>query len=422
MHLLTKTFLYYLTLTAGVFLVGGVIFYFLIGHIFYNQVDEGIVTEKEIIADEIENNSHIPDYSVRFGHQIEVLILNKPLVQKFEIKDTIISDQDLTARFRYLYFSKNYGKEKSYVISIFRPLDDTYDLIEGILLSFLIMFACLFVLLILINFLISRRVWIPFYNTIRQLNKYNLNENDKLVMPETGIHEFNLLNGVIQRMAEKIEADFQNMKEFIENASHEIQTPLAIIKTKIEMLIQTGKADHEQMDALQSINDSANRLSKLNSGLLLLSKMENRQFTEVKQLDIVPILKCIVEELEDLIQIKELHLDVKLDAPFIVNINPELSEILIGNLLSNAIKHNIRGGFIEIIGTEKTLLIRNSGLPLSVPEQTLFNRFVKNNAASKSLGLGLALIKKICELYHINYYYKCENTIHTFQLTNQESN
>lgn len=421
MRLLTKTFLYYLILTAGVFLVGGVIFYFLIDHIFYNQVDEGIVTEKEIIADEIENNSNIPDYSARFGHQIEVLILSRPVVPMFAIKDTLISYQDSTSRFRYLYFSKNYGKDKSYVINIFRPLDDTYDLIKGILLSFLIMFVCLFVLLILINFLISRRVWIPFYNTIRQLNKYNINEKDKLVMSETGIHEFNILNGVIQRMSEKIKDDFQNMKEFIENASHEIQTPLAIIKTKIEMLVQTGKADQEQMEALQSINDSANRLSKLNSGLLLLSKMENGQFTEEKQLDLVPVIRSTVEELEDLIQIKELCLSIELNTSFVVKINPELSEIMIGNLVSNAIKHNIRGGFIEITGTEKTILIRNSGLPLTVPEQTLFNRFVKNNAASKSLGLGLALIKKICELYRIEYNYKCEDTIHTFQLKNQES-
>jgi signal transduction histidine kinase len=421
MRLLTKTFLYYLTITAGVFLIGGVTFYFLIDHIFYNQVDEGIVTEKEIIADEIENNSNIPDYSARFGHQIEVLILDRQLVPKFVIKDTLINDQVSTTRFRYLYFSKNIGKEKSYVINIFRPLDDTYDLIEGILLSFLIMFACLFVLLILINFLISRRIWIPFYITIRQLNKYNINEKGKLILPETDIREFNILNGVVGSMAEKIKDDFQNMKEFIENASHEIQTPLAIIKTKIEMLIQTGKADQEQMKALQSINDSTIRLSKLNSGLLLLSRMENRQFTEVKRLDIVSILKCIVEELEDLIHIKELRLDVKLDVPFMVNINPELSEILLRNLLSNAIKHNIQKGFIEIRGTESTLQIINSGLPLSVPEQTLFNRFVKNNSASKSLGLGLSLIKKICELYHIDYYYKCENTIHTFQLRNQES-
>ncbi|HEX3008307.1 MAG TPA: HAMP domain-containing sensor histidine kinase, partial [Bacteroidales bacterium] len=243
-----------------------------------------------------------------------------------------------------------------------------------------------------------------------------INEKKGLALSDTGIYEFNTLNKVLNNMSEKILTDYSNMKEFTENASHEIQTPLAIIKSKIEILVQSGKLDEEQMDALQTINDAVYRLAKLNSGLILISKIDNRQFHDNGEVDLITVIDRILDDFEDLIAMKDLHVEKSLSESYKVNLNPELAEILVSNLVSNAIKHNVAGGFIKIIQTGDSLLIWNSGLPLSVPEEELFKRFVKNNSNSKSLGLGLAIIKKICDQYSVTCNYTCIDSEHVFQL------
>ncbi|HEX3006232.1 MAG TPA: hypothetical protein VHO90_01315, partial [Bacteroidales bacterium] len=182
MRLLTKTFTYYIFLAAAIFAIGGVISYFPISHVFYEQVDEGITTEKEIIAEEIENNENIPDYSLRFGHQIEVILLNRPGVPHHFIKDTTYTAGDSPEKFRYLYYSNNRKGNRAYIIKIFHPLAETNDLIEGILLVTFVMFSCLFLLLIVVNYYTSKKVWIPFYHTIHQLSHYNINEKKGLAL------------------------------------------------------------------------------------------------------------------------------------------------------------------------------------------------------------------------------------------------
>jgi signal transduction histidine kinase len=417
MRLLTKTFIYYIGLAAGIFAVGGLVTFFLISHIFYKQVDEGLTTEKEIIAEEIENNSYIPDYSARFGHQIEVVLLNKPITPAFSIKDTIFSVNNIEEKYRFLYFCANKAHGKSYSIKIFHPLSETNDLIEDILIVTFIMFLCLFLLVIAINYIVSKKLWIPFYNTIHQLNSYNINEKKTLTLEKTNIYEFNILNRVLNNMANKITADYTNMKEFIENASHEIQTPLAIIKSKIEILFQTQQLDRNQMEAIQVINDEVHRLSKINSGLIFLSKLDNQQFTQKEKVNLISVINNILEIFDDLIAMKNIQVTKTVEAVYELELNPELSEIMVSNLLSNAIKHNINGGFISITQNKETLVISNSGLPLTVPEKELFKRFVKNNQGAKSLGLGLAIIKKICDLNNIVCTYSCNNSVHTFELS-----
>jgi signal transduction histidine kinase len=274
MRLLTKTFLYYISFAAVIFALGGVISYFLIGNIFYRQLDEGMITEKDIITQEINSNSHVPDYSSRFGHQIEVVLLDRKLSPRFYMKDTTISSGEKEEDFRYLYFSANRSKNRAYTIEIFHPLNETTNLIEDILLVTFVMFAFLFLVLIAVNYFVSRRIWVPFYTTIGQLSRYNINEKDTLTLTTTPIYEFTVLNKVITDMSEKIMTDYFNMKEFTENASHEIQTPLAVIKSKVEMLLQDEDLDKKQVESLQTINDSVSRLTRLNAGLVLLSKIE----------------------------------------------------------------------------------------------------------------------------------------------------
>jgi signal transduction histidine kinase len=415
--LLNKTFLYYFVSTAFIFIAGGLVFYLLTNEIFYNQIDQGLTTEKEIIAEEIENNDNVPDFSARFGHQIEVVLYNRPITPIFLLEDTVLESNNNSATYRYLNFNRNLPHGKSYSIKIFHPIDERSEFLNSLLIIILIMFIALFLFLIFINYFIAKQIWIPFYHTIYSLSRYNVNDKSTFSLPETNIHEFKILNRVVNNMSEKIKKDFLNMKEFTENASHEIQTPLAVIKSKVELLFQKGQLDTYQIEALQVINDSVSRLSKLNSGLILLTKIDNRQFIENKEIDVLFVLDKILDNLEDLLLMKQIKVEKDYSQKHLMKLNPVLCEILISNLLSNAIKHNIPEGFISVSTDASSIIISNSGHPLSIPEGELFKRFKKENSNSQSLGLGLALVKKICEVYKIDLSYTCNNSIHTFVLS-----
>jgi len=134
----------------------------------------------------------------------------------------------------------------------------------------------------LVNYIISRRLWLPFYETIKKINSYDIKNKTLITFPETNIAEFGKLNAVLSSMSQKIREDFFNLKEFTENASHEIQTPLAIIKSKIELLVQSENLSENQVELIQTIDQSVTRLSKLNSGLLLITKIENNQYAEIQ--------------------------------------------------------------------------------------------------------------------------------------------
>jgi signal transduction histidine kinase len=389
--------------------VGGFIFYNGLKIIYYNQIDEGLATEKSIIEEEIQQDDNIPNYSDRFGHEIEVLTFNKKIKPYFRITDTTIVDStsDSKIDFRLLRAKGNTAK-KGYSIIILHPLSETHLLINSVIKTLLIMILFVFVSLIIFNVLISRKIWKPFYNTINQLKRYDIKSRKTMNLATTDINEFTTLNKVLTNMATEIQNDYLNLKEFTENASHEIQTPLAIINSKIEMLIQSENLSVEQAESLHIINNSVARLSKLNSGLLLISKIDNNQYYETGEIEINELIKKTLIFYEDFIKHKKIEVSVHFDCTLIITINPSLAEILMNNLINNAIKHNIFDGYLKIRVTQDTLIIENSGQKLkdNINPSELFNRFKKDSNLENSIGLGLAIVKKICDTYYFVVTYE----------------
>jgi signal transduction histidine kinase len=229
----------------------------------------------------------------------------------------------------------------------------------------------------------------------------------------TNITEFQKLNAVLNQMSIKIRQDFFNLKEFTENASHEIQTPLAIAKSKLEILIQSENLSKPQLDLIQSVDESITRLSKLNTGLLLISKIDNNQYSEFQTISVGPLIEHSLENLEDFINRKDLKVTLDLKDRPELRLNPVLAEILINNLINNAIKHNYTGGFIKVELTSSMLTVSNSGEHLNEDPEKLFNRFKKSNKNSDSLGLGLAIVRKICNYHGMKIRYVNKGEVHT---------
>jgi signal transduction histidine kinase len=230
------------------------------------------------------------------------------------------------------------------------------------------------------------------------------------------VKEFRQLNETLEKMSLKIYSDYLHQKEFTENSSHEMQTPLAIIKTHIGLLMQSPNLKAEEMEQLQAIENTMKKLTALNKALLLLAKIENNQFSEHAAVDFEVLIRSIVEELDTFISLKELELQIHIEKQVMVEMNPVLAEVLLTNLIQNAIRHTPKKGSIQIGLEGKKLVIRNSGEPLSIRPEELFLRFKKNDASGDSIGLGLAIVKSITDLYHINISYAYTKGHHEFSV------
>jgi signal transduction histidine kinase len=416
--LLNKTTLYYIIISFIIFLVGGLVFYHTIKSVVYRQLDETLVTEQQIIEEEIDHLDSVPDFTTRFGHQIEVAIYNHPFLPSVMFHDTLVKNDSTNARimYRHLLGKGNSSKGQGYEISIYKPLAETVDLIDKFVFIIVVLFIALLFILISVNYVISRTAWIPFYSTLRKLNRYDLSDNTILNFDKTSISEIKKLNNVLENMSEKIKKDYINLKEYTENISHEVQTPIAIIRNKLELLIQSENLDKNQLQMIEAVSQAANRLSKLNQNLMLLTRIENLQFGNAESIDIGDLIDKYLGNLEELIDMKKLVVTKEFHVKTVVKINNVLADTLISNLLSNSIKHNIEGGSIRISLKANELVIANTGQPLHLQPAELFERFKKANKQSASLGLGLTIVKKIADLYHFQIEYLFKEGIHTIKI------
>ncbi len=410
MKLLTKTTLYFITVSLFVFFIGGIGVYQLIKKLENDKVNHELIGQMYKLShdlsyskNDLQKTTIIPSGLIAITH---VHTVQKPPIQ---FKDTLMFDQvqNIYVSYRGLSF---YLENNKYVykIDIYKSLTESNYLIEKIAMMVTIM---VLVFLLAVYFLYQyffRQIWADFFNTISRIQNFDISSPEKLDFPESMIIEFNQLNAGLRLMTERIINDFKGLKEFTGNLSHEIQTPLAVINSKTELLLQKENLTEQQLQLTGEIHSETTRLSKLIKALSLLTKINNKQFTNKELIDLKNIITSHLRGVEDIIELKELKISTDFVSVPQIKMDAELANILIINLIKNAIRHNIQKGKIDIGLTEKSLSIKNSGLPLKINPKQLFNRFSKANPESESLGIGLSIIKKICDFYDfkISYIYK----------------
>ena len=419
MKLLTRTSRYSLLISVVVFIISGLIFFRLLHNIFNKQLDETLFEEKLLIEQTINYSDSVPDFRSVFGHMIDITILNTPHEKAEYIRDTLMYDSDLGsfAAFRHLFVENTSIRKKGYTINFYKPLHDSENLIAEIVIVVALVFISLLLLLVWVNYFIARRVWIPFYRTINNLSHYEINQEKPLNLTKTDIYEFNLLNQTLEKMSKKIHQDFINLKEFNENAAHELLTPVAIIKSKLELLIQREDLDEQQLQLISAVFEATSRMSKLNQGLLLISKIENNQFSHTEGINLAQILEKTLEHFEEMIEHRKIVVTKKSFHQVSLNMNRILAEILTTNLISNAIRHNIPSGSIEIVLLTDSLSVTNTGQPLKTDPANLFERFRKSENHPDSVGLGLSIVQKIANLYQMKVVYIYNDGFHTLKIS-----
>lgn len=413
MKLILKTSIYFFLSTIIVFMAGSIIFYFLVLMEINREIDEVLVFHKEKIMEHIKKDNTLPE----FNNSYDVKVVINPSVENHvinKINDTLLFNEIKSeyVSYRMLTFTCNIN-DNFYKIKLLKSFFEIEDLIKGILTFILLLILFLLLALLGVNIFISQVTFRPFYNMLQKLQKFDITKDKPLEIGNATTHEFVQLKKELLSMTAKARTDYVMQKEFIENASHEIQTPLAIIKMKCELLLQSENNTEQQVQSVKAISDSANRLSKLNNALLLITKIENKQFQSNERIDLKEYIEKHLAYFEELISLKGINLRTEFSHRPVLNMNPALTDILISNLLNNAIKHNIEGGEIFVSLTKNQLVISNSGQELTVAPELLFNRFFKDKLKSGSLGLGLTIVKKITDLYQMNISYIFENKKHS---------
>jgi signal transduction histidine kinase len=417
MKLVNKTILYYTIISLPLLIIAGFISYYLIKVTVNENTDEALWKEKLRTEQLIILNP--PKTKVVLS--IDSLSSISPIIfQKtnFLFFDSLIyderEDEKLNYRFLKSYYTSNH---QTYLITIAKNSLEEDDLLESLFSAFAIVLIFLMLAFFVLNWFISKTLWKPFYKTLRQLNGYDLKDHAQTHFNNTSTQEFNQLNAALNQMTQKIHLDFMQQKEFTENASHEMQTPLAIIKTNLGLLMQSPRLESVEMNQLQSIDNTVKKLSSLNKALLLLSKIENQQFKDNVSVSINQVLTKTLSHFEDLIIAKHLQVETRINGDIALQINPTLMDVLMTNLIQNAIRHNSQGGKIHLQLTNSSFTISNTGQALTIKPTDLFVRFKKNDASKESLGLGLSIAQSICKVYKLSISYSYSHALHHFTLT-----
>lgn len=304
-------------------------------------------------------------------------------------------------------------KGQTYKLEIVKAHLEAVEIINTVVISLALIFLLMLGVFYFTTRFFSVKLWNPFYKTLAQLRDFEIEKPDKLKLEESRIEEFNVLNKSIEELTSRTQNTFLNQKQFIENASHEMQTPLAAIQNQLEMWIGDPELTETQSEKIRMLMDSAQRLSKLNKTLLLLSKIENQQFFEAEKID----LKALVEKILTYFEGQQEHLQIQVTLNLenvLVKANSMLLDVLITNLIKNAFLHNVNQGTISIKASENSFQITNSSALGAIPHEKLFQRFFKQSSNKESWGLGLAIVKKICDINDWDLSYFTRDGSHTF--------
>lgn len=394
------TLRYLVIAILGIIALWAALFYMYIIEEVYDNIDDGLKDTRLRIMREAESDP-------------EILLTREYDIARFRVTPLPPGDY---SRKSHIYNSKMYmpyddddepvrvlqnifsSKGQEYQLEIYTSTVEEDELLEDLLTALVVLYIALVVSIILINHFILKKAWTPFYRFMEQLRHYKIGGRNRLdPMPAT-IREFDELYTELSAMIERNETVYLQQKQFIENASHELQTPLAIASNKLELLMNRPDLTEESLVQIDEISRTLQRLKRLNRSLLMLSKIENRQFQPSGDILLNDLIKQALNDLEMLITSKKTEVAFREQGDFIAELNPDLASSLIGNLLKNAIVHNIKGGILDISVSEREVVISNSGeTPLN--KEQIFERFYKNEQNERSTGLGLAIVKSIIRLY-----------------------
>jgi signal transduction histidine kinase len=381
-----------------------------------HQFDENLRIEKEVIENYASKHRKLPEiiqardkllkYTPSYSYE-------RTKLRTYHGFDPIENESN---DFREIVFSIRPNGKEWYRISVAESIEGTEAMIKLIALINITTIILLLVVNIIINKKILTRLWHPFYEALDIINKFKIGYATRFSFAETDIEEFSKLNAGLDVVLNRAKNDFRILKEFTENASHEMQTPLAIVRSKLDLIIQEESASRLDEDNVDAIYKAIDRLSRLNRSLLLLTKIENNQFNTISEISLDKRIDDKLLQFQEML--RENHINIKKEIlPVMISMDSDLIDILLNNLLSNAVKHNIEGGSIWIrLNAGRALTILNTSASGRLDESRIFDRFYKNRSDTGQTGLGLSILKQISLSAGFTLSYRFIEGLHSFRV------
>jgi signal transduction histidine kinase len=416
MKLQTQSSIYLSTFSLVVFALIGIFLYTLLRKLSNDELDAILIQEKsEVLSNPellmIANRAGAPFFSRLKAREINQLPASPEIFYDSTLVDKQTGEKSAIRCLRF------YEKviDQPVEFTLFKSKLPAEQLVRQIILS-VSLIAILFLLgIFLLNKFAFRRIWRDFYDTIHSLNHYDPKQK-ALSLSESRINEFRTLNREIEKMTRRISETYDNLNHFTSHTTHEIQTPLAVIRTKSELLMQTSNLTDEQLELIESIGDNSRHLSQINRSLALLFKIDHHHYSASGEFFPAPAINRQLDNLQELLEIKQISLTSNLSDTISIPIDPPLGEILVHNLVKNAIVHNQPSGSLGITLRPGMLEVSNTGPAPKHPTEYYFSEFIKG-PESKGLGLGLALIRRICDVSSISVEYTFAEGWHRFRIT-----
>lgn len=408
---------------AGVLLillsVWAVIFYLEMLDEIYDSLDDGLENQKMLVIQrakeqpDILHKSEFDDGS----YTIKKVSPNYGLQFKDTYRDTLMYMQNEDDFEPVRMLESVFKLDNSYYkIKIVTSMVEEDDLIEDLLFSLIMLYLGLIVSILLLNNFILKKIWNPFYLLLNQLKDFRIDKDKTITTSPSKIDEFNLLNKRIEQMLGKSVESYNSQKQFIENAAHELQTPLAISINKLELLVENNNLTEEQIAMIASALNNLEGLTRMNKSLLLLSKIENSQYDDDDTVNFAEICKDLIEDFQDLAAHKGMKINFEESSSLNISMNRQLARVLISNLFKNAIIHGAEGNTIEVKVSNDKFSVSNAGRAEALNPEKIFSRFQSIRTSKRSNGIGLAISKAITERYNLNLNYEFTGK-HIFYIT-----
>lgn len=411
MKLLTRTTIFFL-LYASVVAVGGTfVYYGFIRKIYYAYVDRTLSRRKLRVDKALRQHLRSPA-DLAFWHQLDHNVEFVPLAQPGppatfsrrllynELTNQVVPYRQLAAPVQF--------RGRPYRLELRTTMLDSQELLARIVLAGALLFGALLVGLLGLQHWLARRLWAPFYHTLGELQKYRLGQQQPVRLAPTRIPEFRELNTALGLVLSRHQRLYQRQREFAENAAHELQTPLAILRTKLDLLVQAPGLTEEQASHIEPLLAVTQRLTHLSRSLLLLAHLDQQLFFATENVDLAAVVRTQLGQLAEQLELGHLALATELVPTLLVSANRSLVDILVSNLLSNAIRHNVPGGQLRVELTAQQLSVENTGRPQALPADQLFARLrPRPDRPPGSVGLGLPIAHQICETcgFLLSYHY-----------------
>ncbi|GAA4320128.1 HAMP domain-containing sensor histidine kinase [Mucilaginibacter gynuensis] len=406
MKLLTKTSLHYLWVSMSLLSITCVLLFSLLKRDVSAEIEEQLELQHDMVTAEIQKGN-----PVNFP-----LVMVKP--EKSKSTDAVFSDtvmhdarQNVSEDYYMLTQSKLING-KYYRITVMTTYIGWNEYLKAITTIFIVLAVLLIVAGTVVNYLISRKVWKPFFTNMQLLKNFSVAKNEELVLTKSNINEFEELNAVMLSFADHARKEYKGLQEFSENASHELQTPISIIRTRLDSISQLP-LPNEAVGYLGDAKRSLTRLSKVNKGLLLLAKLTHDSFPDQQEMSLSAALNDVISQLEELFLSRGLQLQQHV-AEVSAKASPHLVNIMLSNLLSNMLKNTRPDAALSVSLNADKLIFKNEGEPLPFAEEVLFTRFKKNKKAQSGIGLGLSIVRQICQVHQWDIQYSYTNQTHIF--------